>query len=53
MRYDWNREALGRLGAIGIASVGLNRSSIAAVGTGLSEKLNIAVVGCGGQGGEI
>ncbi len=53
MRYDWNRrQALRHLGAVGIASVGLNRSSITASGASSYEKLNLAIVGCGGQGAE-
>ena len=53
MRDHWNRrQVLRRLGATGIAGVGLGRVSTTARGASPNDKLNLAIVGCGGQGAE-
>jgi len=53
MRDDWNRRQLGRhLAAIGIASAGLGRAQVSAGVASANDRLNLAFVGCGGQGGE-
>jgi predicted dehydrogenase len=53
MRDQWNRrQVLRRLGAAGIASVGLGGISTNARGAGPNDRLNLAIVGCGGQGAE-
>ncbi len=44
------REMLGRLGALGAGALGLGGS--AAWGRAPKDKLNLAIVGCGGQGAE-
>ncbi len=44
------RQALGRLGAIGAGALGLARPAVAARARAPQEKLNLAIVGCGGQG---
>jgi hypothetical protein len=46
------RQALRGLGAMGIASAGLGEVSIITHGSNAHERVNIAVVGCGGQGAE-
>jgi predicted dehydrogenase len=53
MRRSLNRrEALLRLGGAGLASLCLDRIHIPAWASSPNERLNIAVVGCGGQGAE-
>jgi predicted dehydrogenase len=53
MSHDWNRRQLLRqLGAAGIAGVASGRLSPAARGASPFDKLNLAIVGCGGQGSE-
>jgi predicted dehydrogenase len=53
MRDDCNRRAaLRRLGALGSASIGSGSLSSVAVSAGANERLNLAIVGCGGQGAE-
>ncbi|HZY84001.1 MAG TPA: Gfo/Idh/MocA family oxidoreductase [Gemmataceae bacterium] len=44
------RQALGRLGAVGAGAFGLARPAVPARGRAPQEKLNLAIVGCGGQG---
>jgi hypothetical protein len=51
MRHHWNRrQVLRHLGAAGIASVGSAGISETARGSSSNERLNLAIVGCGGQG---
>ena len=53
MRYRWNRrQVLRHLGAMGIAGIGSGTVSINALGAGPNDRLNLAIVGCGGQGDE-
>src|SRR5689334_23415883 len=53
MRGHWNRrQVLRHLGATGIAGVGAGAASMTARGAGPNDKLNLAIVGCGGQGAE-
>ena len=53
MKQSLNRrELLAGLGGVGLMSLGLERVGIPARGNSPSEKLNIAVIGCGGQGAE-
>jgi predicted dehydrogenase len=53
MRPDWNRrQLLTRLGAAGIAAARLRRANTPARAGGPHDRLNLAVVGCGGQGAE-
>jgi predicted dehydrogenase len=53
MRDQWNRRQLLRgLGAIGIAGAGSGLGAISARGERVREKVNLAFVGCGGQGEE-
>jgi len=53
MRDHWNRrQVLRQLGATGIASVGSGRVSMTAWGASPNDRLNLAIVGCGGQGAE-
>ena len=53
MSDRWNRRCVLRsLGAMGLASVGLSRVPTTASAGSANEKLNIGVVGCGGQGAE-
>jgi predicted dehydrogenase len=53
MRGRWNRrQVLRHLGATGIVSVGAGAASMAARGAGPNDRLNLAIVGCGGQGAE-
>ena len=53
MRRSWNRrELLAHLGAAGIAAAGLRSGGTAAQAGGPNERLNLAIVGCGGQGEE-
>ena len=52
MRDDLNRrQVLRHLGAMGIACAGSGGASITARGGSPNERLNLAIVGCGGQGG--
>ena len=46
------REVLASLGGVGLASLGLERIGVPARATSPNDKLNIAVIGCGGQGAE-
>src|SRR5262245_33172226 len=51
MRGQWNRrEVLRHLGATGVASVGSGGLATFSRGAGLNDRLNLAIVGCGGQG---
>jgi predicted dehydrogenase len=53
MSDHWNRRAvLRRLGATGIATISSGRTSVAAGVRGANDRLNLAIVGCGGQGAE-
>src|SRR6516165_1918259 len=53
MRDHWNRrQVLRHLGATGIAGVGAGQASRTARGLGPNDRLNLAIVGCGGQGAE-
>jgi len=53
MRPSLNRrELLAGLGGAGLASLGLDRIHVPARASSPNEKLNIAVIGCGGQGAE-
>jgi predicted dehydrogenase len=53
MRPNWNRrQILRHLGAAGIASLGSDKISISARGASANDRLNLAIVGCGGQGAE-
>jgi predicted dehydrogenase len=53
MRDHWNRrQVLRHLGALSIASVGSAGISMAARGANHNDRLNLAIVGCGGQGAE-
>ena len=53
MRHDWTRrQVLGHLGAAGIASVGSGTVAMTARGASPNDRLNLAIVGCGGQGAE-
>ena len=53
MGGHWSRrQVLRQMGAAGVAGVGLGAVHGTAFGSGSNEKLNIAFVGCGGQGGE-
>jgi predicted dehydrogenase len=46
------RKVLSQLGAMGIASLVTNELSMPAPGASPNDKLNLAIVGCGGQGAE-
>lgn len=46
------RELLAGLGGVGLASLGLDRIGVPARATSPDDKLNIAVIGCGGQGAD-
>ena len=46
------RELLSGLGGAGLASLGLDRLPIPAQASSPNDKLNIAIIGCGGQGAE-
>src|SRR5690242_5094163 len=51
MRGRWDRrQVLRHLGATGIASIGA--ASVTARGAGPNDRLDLAIVGCGGQGAE-
>jgi predicted dehydrogenase len=53
MRDRWNRrQVLRHLGAMGMASVGSGGAFATAQGAGPNDRLNLAIVGCGGQGAE-
>ena len=53
MRDDFNRRRLARhLATIGIASAGLAQAQVKAGAAKSIDRLNLAFVGCGGQGGE-
>jgi predicted dehydrogenase len=53
MRDNWTRRQVVRqLGATGIASVGSGWVSMTARGANPNDRLNLAIVGCGGQGAE-
>jgi predicted dehydrogenase len=53
MREHWNRrQVLRHLGATSIASVGSGGFSMTARGAKPNDRLNLAIVGCGGQGAE-
>jgi len=53
MRPSLNRrELLAAQGGAGLASLGLDRIHVPARASSANEKLNIAVIGCGGQGAE-
>src|SRR4051794_16714359 len=53
MRDHWNRrKVLRHLGGTSIASVGLGSFSMTARGASPTNRLNLAIVGCGGQGAE-
>src|SRR6476661_7788354 len=53
MRGRWNRrQVLRHLGGTGIAIVGAGAASMIARGAGPKDRLNLAIVGCGGQGAE-
>jgi predicted dehydrogenase len=53
MTHRWDRrQVLRHLGATAIAGVGSGRISMTARGAGPSDRLNLAIVGCGGQGAE-
>ena len=53
MRRQWSRrDVLGGLGAAGIASLGLEAIRIPARANSPNDRLNLAVIGCGGQGAE-
>jgi predicted dehydrogenase len=53
MRDRWNRrQVLRHLGATSIASVGSGSFSMTARGAKPNDRLNLAIVGCGGQGAE-
>ena len=53
MRDRWNRrQVLRHLGAMSIASVGSGGFSMTARGASPNDRLNLAIVGCGGQGAE-
>jgi len=53
MRTYWNRrQVLRHLGAMGIASVGSGSVSVIAQAARPNDRLNVAIVGCGGQGAE-
>ncbi len=53
MSHSLNRrELLAGLGGAGLASLGLDRIHVSAQASSPNEKLNIAVIGCGGQGAE-
>jgi predicted dehydrogenase len=52
-RRVWNRrEVLAHLGGAGIAAAGLRGNSAPARSTSPNDRLNLAIVGCGGQGAE-
>src|SRR5207302_5272721 len=46
------RQALGRLGALGVGALGLGGGTAGARSPASQDKLNLAVIGCGGQGAE-
>ncbi len=53
MSDHWNRrQVLRYLGATGIASVGSGRVAMTARGASPNDRLNLAIIGCGGQGAE-
>ena len=53
MKRQWSRrEVLGRLGAAAFASPGLEAIQRPARASSPSDRLNLAVIGCGGQGAE-
>ncbi len=53
MSHSLNRrELLAGLGGAGLASLGLDQVHVSARASSPNEKLNIAVIGCGGQGAE-
>ena len=53
MRDHWNRrQVLRHLGGTSIASVGSGGFSMTARGASPNDRLNLAIVGCGGQGAE-
>jgi predicted dehydrogenase len=53
MRHQWNRrQVLVRLGAAGMAATGLGRGPARARTGGPHDRLNLAIIGCGGQGAE-
>jgi predicted dehydrogenase len=53
MKDQWNRRrVLRRWSAIGIAALSTARVSMMAQSVSVNDKLNLAIVGCGGQGAE-
>jgi predicted dehydrogenase len=53
MRDHWNRrQVLRHLGATGLASVESGRVTMTVRGASPNDRLNLAIVGCGGQGAE-
>src|SRR4051812_38798383 len=53
MRRQWSRrDVLGGLGAAGLAGLGLEAMRLPTRASSPNERLNLAVIGCGGQGAE-
>ena len=53
MRRQWSRrDVLSGLGAAGLASLGLEVTRIPSRASSPNDRLNLAVIGCGGQGAE-
>jgi predicted dehydrogenase len=53
MRRQWSRrDVLGGLGAAGLARLGLEAIRIPARASSPNDRLNLAIIGCGGQGAE-
>ena len=46
------RELLTGMGGVGLSGLALDRIHVPARASGPNDKLNIAVIGCGGQGAE-